>query len=139
MEPLFRDLPTQGNEDTRTVLTRLGEHFINVLLTPDSIALRRLVIAQALQPDIAERFWREGPQKMFDAIEAYLADATAAGRLNVKDPKAAAKHLVALYEAEVGVRGLLGIERGFTRQQVKQIIARAVDVFLAAYGPATGR
>jgi AcrR family transcriptional regulator len=134
MEPLFAELQQQGEDDARVVLTRLGEHFISTLLTPDSIALRRLVIAQTIQEDVAERFWTQGPQKMFDAIEGYLVASAKAGHLDVKNPKVAAKHLIALYEAEIGWRGLFGPDRNYSRQQIRQIIVRAVDVFLAAYG-----
>jgi AcrR family transcriptional regulator len=134
MEPLFAEMQQHGADDARVVLTRFGEHFISTLLTPESVALRRLVIAQTIQEDVAERFWTHGPKKMFDAIESYLIASAKAGRLDAKNPKVAAKHLIALYEAEIGWRGLFGADRNYTRQQIKQIVARAVDVFLAAYG-----
>jgi hypothetical protein len=49
-------------------------------------------------------------------------------------PDVAARHMLALYEAEAGWRGPPGAELTWDRAQIGAAVARAVDVFLAAYG-----
>lgn len=134
VNPAFEELRSQIDAEPRTVLIKLGERFVSAILTPEAIALRRLVIAQVAQPGVGERFWRLGPGQACDAMEGYLASATKAGRLNVSDPKVAAQHMLALYESELGWRWILGLQESFSRQHMKQAVARAVDVFLCAYG-----
>ncbi|HEU0200163.1 MAG TPA: TetR/AcrR family transcriptional regulator [Burkholderiaceae bacterium] len=135
IEPAFQELPTLGDEEPRALLTRLGERITAATLTPEAIALRRTVIAQATLSEVGQRFWKFGPQQAFDAMAAYLAAATKAGRLNVKDPQVAAQQILALYGVELEWRWLFGFQQSFTRQQIKQVVARAVDMFMAAYGP----
>jgi hypothetical protein len=42
--------------------------------------------------------------------------------------------LLSLYESELAWRGPSDKDRTVTRDQIKDIVARAVGVFLAAYG-----
>jgi AcrR family transcriptional regulator len=49
------------------------------------------------------------------------------------DAGIAADHLVALVQAEIMPRCLMGLQGTVTRGQIKQVVKRAVAVFLAAY------
>jgi AcrR family transcriptional regulator len=133
-EPAIKDLPSQGKEDPRTLLTHLGERYIEAIVTPEAAALKRLIFSQTTQPAAIEKFWEDGPQQMINTIKTYLEAATMAGRLNVKDAKVAAQHLLSLYESELAWRGPLDKDRTVTRDQINDMVARAVGVFLAAYG-----
>jgi AcrR family transcriptional regulator len=135
VEPAFLELPSLAHEEPRALLTRLGERFMAAVSTRNAIAVRRMVIAQSARSDVGQRFWEFGPQHGFEAMAAYLAAATEAGRLNVKDPQAAAQHIFALYGSEIDWRWLFGLQEDFTRAQIRQAVARAVDIFMAAHGP----
>jgi hypothetical protein len=127
-------LPSLAHEDPRSLLTQFGERFLSAILTPEAIGLKRLIIAHMTQSSVMERFWAAGPQKLIDSMETYLEAATTAGRLQVKEPKVAALQMLALYEAEVGWQSAPSPERTIPQKHIKQIVSRAVDVFLAAYG-----
>ncbi|MBE7426621.1 MAG: TetR/AcrR family transcriptional regulator [Ideonella sp.] len=136
--PAFQELPSLVQEDPRALLTRLGERLLAAITAPEAIAVRRMVIAEALKSDIGRQFWTHGPQQVLDSVAAYLAGATQAGRLEVKNPPAAAQHVLALFGSEIDWRWTFGVQNTFTRAQLKQAVARAVDVIMAAYGPRRG-
>jgi AcrR family transcriptional regulator len=133
VDPAFAELPAHAGEDPRTVLMQLGEHVLEGVTTPESIAVWRMVVGQSAKSDIGQRFWNQGPQPAVDAMAAYLAAATAAGRLSVADPKAAALHLMTLWSAELDWRWMFGFQERFTRAEIVPVVARAVDAFLQGY------
>lgn len=135
VEPMFQELPSLAREEPRVLLTKLGERLLVAITAPEAIAVRRMVIAEAAKSDIGRQFWKFGPQQATDAMEAYLAGATEAGLLDVKDPESAAQHVLALFSSEIDWRWIFGLQESFTRAQIKQAVARAVEVILAAYGP----
>lgn len=136
VDPAFEELPAQAHEEPRALLTRFGEHFMQGITTPESIALWRVVMSQAGQSDIGQRFWMQGPQPAMEALAVYLSAATAAGRLNVADPKSGAYHLVALFAAELDWRWMFGFQPGgFSQAEISQAVGRAVAVFLDGCGP----
>lgn len=134
VDPLLQELAAATHEDPARVLRQFGERCLAVTLTPEAIAMKRLIIAHMSAPELSKRFWILGPQRYIDAMESYLSAATKAGRLNVQDPKIAARQLAALYEAETNGGGLFAGGRVFTREYVKRIVARAIDAFMAMYG-----
>lgn len=134
VEPMFQELPSMAHENPRELLAKLGERLLVAITAPDAIAVRRMVIAEAAKSDIGRQFWKFGPQQAVDAMEVYLAKATALGLLDVKDPKSAAQHVLALLSSEIDWRWIFGLQQTFTRAEIKQAVTRAVDVFLAAYG-----
>jgi AcrR family transcriptional regulator len=135
LAPAFQDLASVIDEDPRDVLTRFGERILVSVVSPKALAARRMVIAEAMQSDIGKRFWVIGPQKNLNTIATYLANATKAGRLHVRDCHVATLHLISLYEAELAYRWLYGIQTIFTRKQIRAAVQHAVGVFLSAYGP----
>lgn len=129
-----QDMPSLATEDPRAVLQGLGEGILAAVLTPEAVALKRLVLAHMSNNEVGERFWALGPKQMIDTVERYLAAATCAGKLAVPAPHIAARQMLALYEAEASWRGPPGAELGWDRGQISAAVARAVDMFLAAYG-----
>jgi AcrR family transcriptional regulator len=134
VEPAFTELPSLADQEPRALLVRLGERVLTAVLMPEAIAARRMVIAESAASQIGARFWKFGPQQALDALTAYVGAATKAGRLKATNPQVAAQQLMALYSAELDWRWLFGLQDRFTRQQIKQSVAHAVDLFMAQYG-----
>jgi AcrR family transcriptional regulator len=134
VDAAYQDMPSLANHDPRDVLCRLGEGILKAILTPEAVALKRLIVAHITNNAAGERFFALGPQQVVNTVEQYLAAATRAGKLAVPMPDVAARHMLALYEAEAGWRGPPGAELTWDRAQIGAAVARAVDVFLAAYG-----
>jgi AcrR family transcriptional regulator len=130
----YMDLPSLAPEEPGPVLTRLGEHHIATIASPEVSAFKRLIAATMTDRDDAERFWELSNKRLVETIEAYLIGATEAGRLKVQNVRVAAQHLLALFEAEVNWSGPIGFPPKLTLEMVRQVAERAVKVFLAAYG-----
>jgi len=133
LEPVFVDLE-QSSGDIAMALQRYGEKFLAFLCDPESLAAQRMIIAEAGRSDIGKRFHQAGPKTGLDLVAKYLSAKMEEGVLRRSDASIAADHLVALMQAEIMPRCLMGLLGNVTRSQIKQVVKRAVAVFLAAYG-----
>ena len=67
--------------DVRASLTTLGRRFLDLVLSPDAIAVHRIIVAEVTRfPALGEVFWRAGPERTLRQIEAFMRRAAAAGR-----------------------------------------------------------
>src|SRR5208283_4896808 len=83
--------------DVRASLTVLGRSFLDLLLSPDAIALHRLILAEVARfPVLGEVFWQAGPERNLHQIETFLKSAAAAGALALSDTRLAAEQFVGL-------------------------------------------
>jgi AcrR family transcriptional regulator len=132
LEPAFADLE-QSADDVTATLQRFGEKFLAFICEPDAVSAQRMVIAEAGRSDIGRRFHEAGPKVGQDLIAKYLSAKMDEGILRRTDTRVGADHLVALLQAEIMPRCLLGLQATVTRAQIRQAVKRAVAVFLAAY------
>jgi hypothetical protein len=107
---------------------------IGFLVQPDALATQRMVLAEAGHSDIGQRVYEAGPGRGLEAVAAYLQAAMDAGQLRLADARIAAQHLFALFQAETMPLRMLGVQASTSRAHIRQVIERAVAVFLAAYG-----
>ncbi len=96
-------------------LQRYGEKFLSFLCKPESLAAQRMVIAEAGRSDIGQRFHDAGPKSGQDRIAKYLSAKMDEGMLRRADTHIAADQLVALLQAEIMPRCLLGLPATATR------------------------
>ena len=130
--PAYDEL-VSGSDDLLRVLRRFGEKFLSFVCTPEATGTYRLVVAHAGQSDIGRRFFELGPKPAQGLLAAYLQSEMEAGRLQPADASVAAMHLMALIGAEAHQPLLMGAMAAPTRQRIKQMVERAVTVFMAAY------
>ena len=130
---VYYDLPSHAPEEPGPVLTKLGEHHIATMASPEVSAIKRLVAATMTNRDEAERFWELSDKRLVETIETYLIAATEAGRFKIENARVASQHLLALYEAELIWSGPIGFST-LPPDMIRQAAGRAVQVFLAAYG-----
>jgi TetR/AcrR family transcriptional regulator, mexJK operon transcriptional repressor len=126
-----------GELDPRKVrasLTTLGRSFLGLLLSPDAIALHRLIVGEVGRfPALGEVFWRAGPQRNLAQIEAFLRAAVAAGGLDIADPCLAAEQFTGLVRGETQLRHLLRLDGEANSPNIGAIVDTAVDTFLRAF------
>src|SRR5215471_11479074 len=73
--------------DVRGSLAVLGRRFLELVLSPDAIALHRIITGEVTRfPVIGEIFWRAGPERQRVQIEVFLRNAAASGTLAFADP-----------------------------------------------------
>ena len=130
--PAYDEL-VPGGDDLPKVLRRFGEKLLTFICTPQAMGTYRMVAAQAGQSDIGRRFFELGMKRGEETVAAFLQSEMDGGRLRQADAPVAAMHLAALLSAETWHRMLMGAMVSPTRQQIKQIVDRAVAVFMAAY------
>jgi TetR/AcrR family transcriptional regulator, mexJK operon transcriptional repressor len=122
--------------DVRASLTTLGGRFLDLLLSPDAIALHRIILGEVSRfPALGEVFWHAGPKRNLGQIEAFLHAAAAAGSLEMADARLAAEQFVGLVRGETQLRYLLRLEGEAGQPKTCAVAAAAVDTFLRAFSP----
>src|SRR5215472_10581158 len=97
--------------DVRASLTVLGRRFLELILSPDGIALHRIISGEVSRfPMLGEIFWRAGPERQRIQIEAFLRSAAASGVLSFSDTRLAAEQFISLVRGEIQLRRLLRLE-----------------------------
>jgi TetR/AcrR family transcriptional regulator, mexJK operon transcriptional repressor len=120
--------------DAHTSLTALGCRFLDLLLSPDAIALHRIILGEVSRfPALGAVFWQAGPERNLTQIEEFLLDAAAVGALSISDTRRAAEQFVGLVRGEIQLRHLLRLEAAADRQKIHDIVAGAVDTFMLAF------
>ncbi|MGW0580924.1 TetR/AcrR family transcriptional regulator C-terminal domain-containing protein [Streptomyces sp. NPDC002920] len=122
---------TPPGTDLSETLTALGGHFAALVLTPQAIALHRLVTAEAARmPGVGRAFFEHGPAAGQGVLARYLRRARDAGEIEVADPVRAAAQL---YQAMLGdpqMRLLTNSPHKPDDAEVRESIATAVRIFL---------
>lgn len=109
------------------VVTELG-HFI---LSERTAALHRLVITEGrLAPELAQAFFRNGPQRAIRVVSASLV--AIAGRLGVRldDPGEHARMLLGMALGEYHMRLLFNVGRRPSLRAIEKRSRRAIAIFI---------
>ena len=105
----------------------------NCLCNRDGKALRKLIQAEGDRYPELFAVWREqGPGRTWPALAARFARLALAGHLALDDPDIAARHFMALVNAELQTTFMLGGTP--TEDEVLQSARNGVRAFLRAYG-----
>ncbi len=124
--------------DVRTSLAVLARRFLELLLSPDAIALHRIILGEVTRfPALGAVFWHAGPERNLVQIEVFLAAAAAAGSLDIADTRLAAEQFVGLVRGEIQLRHLLRLEAAAGETGIRAAVAPAVDTFLRAFASGT--
>jgi AcrR family transcriptional regulator len=133
----YFDRFSAGELDPRNVrasLTILGRRFLELILSPDAIALHRIIVGEVTRfPMLGEVFWRAGPERERVQIEGFLRSAAAAGALTLPDPRLAAEQFVTLVRADVQLRQLLRLEATPGDREIEIFVEGAVGTFIRAF------
>ncbi len=123
-------------DDLRTALTELARRYLDGVLQPRVLALRRLVIAEAERfPDLARGYYEQAPARAIQLIAGHLRDLADRGLLQVSDPDFAAAHFAYLTLAIPQDRAQFCPGERPGEAERNRIAAEAVRVFLAADQP----
>jgi AcrR family transcriptional regulator len=132
--PAFEELD-EKSPDLRDALLPVAEKLVTFLLSPDAIAVHRMVMSEAGRSNIGQHFYLNGRQRGLGYIAAFLERASKIGKIRRCEFAVAATHLVALMESELLPPVHFGLARPApTRLEIRQSTERAIDVFLSAYG-----
>jgi AcrR family transcriptional regulator len=122
------EAPLPGDKVADVLLT-MGRSMVSAALVPESIAINRIVIAQAIRfPDLAHMVHREGWQRSNASIAAVLDHFARDGQLVVEDSEMAADLFLSLVVGRLSRLAMLGIT--IDPEQVDRRVEAAVSVFL---------
>lgn len=118
------------------ILRQLGRRFLENILSPHTLAVFRVVAAEAHRfPALGRTIYETGPAPARLALAGYFRDLTRKGRLKVKHPEIAADQFFGALLGGIHFRQLLAVEEPPTPRKIETWVDVAVDAFLAAYTP----
>jgi AcrR family transcriptional regulator len=128
--------PFSEGDELAQYLTNYAYRQLTVVMSPQVMQLRRLVIGEASRfPELAKALFDGGPKRALAALAATFADLAGRGLLVLDDPKLAASQFNWLIMGEPLNRVmLLGDVAIPTAPALRRHAAAGVRMFLAAYG-----
>ncbi|WP_444900999.1 TetR/AcrR family transcriptional regulator [Microbulbifer sp. SSSA007] len=129
--PIF-DL--EEGDSVAEVLERIGQAFLSMVDSEDSIRLLRLLCALAAQESkLAQLFFDAGPQQILKDIEQLLRRATEMGKLRVEDPAEAAEDFMGILLGCRHMRVLIGCCEVQAEEERRERVRKAVALFMRGY------
>jgi TetR/AcrR family transcriptional repressor of mexJK operon len=122
--------------DIEASLMSIAIRFLDLVLSPEAIALNRIIIAEVIRfPALGAVFWDAGPERTRAQIEGFLRRAAAAGSLAIANPRLAAEQFIALARGEIHLRSLLRLEDPGDPAGLREAAQHTVATFLRAFAP----
>lgn len=121
--------PALGNRrGLAATLSSFARTYLDVLLEPHSLALYRMVMAEAARfPDLGQGFFQRGPGRVAAQLADYLRQES---RDSASVPvELQAREFLSLARADLHLRALLGVDIADAATRAA-VVARAVEVFL---------
>lgn len=119
--------------DIEASLTTIAWRFLDLVLSPEAIALNRIIIGEVTRfPVLGEVFWAAGPERIRVQVEAFLRRAAAAGALVAPDPRLGAEQFISLVRGEIHWRSLLCLAEPDDPAALQAAASAAVATFLRA-------
>ncbi|MBX6752463.1 MAG: TetR/AcrR family transcriptional regulator [Micromonosporaceae bacterium] len=137
-EALQRELDTASRDDPRESIRSIARSLATIILAPQVVRLRRVVIAETDRfPDLAAEWYRLGPGQTVERLAAYLGDLDG---LSIPDLRVAAEQLLWLVVSEP-LNRLMFAPSGTTVSpaEIERTASHAFDAFWRAYGPDNDR
>lgn len=120
----------------RDALVLVADAFVRLTLQPETVAMQRLVVAEAGRfPELGRIYYEAGPAVILDRLAGFLAGAARRGQLRPLDePVLAAGQFLQMTKGHLQLRLLLAMPVGDLETCIPRHVAIAVDTFLRAYG-----
>jgi TetR/AcrR family transcriptional repressor of mexJK operon len=118
----------------RRQLVEIGRRFVALILSPEAVALHRMMTAQPSEK-MARLFWEAGPQVLTSDLTQFFESEVAAGALEMKDAHRAASQFYCLLKGEPHARMSFGCGGMPSAKELEHHVQATVDTFLRAYGP----
>ena len=133
-EQLVGALFRAGETTLADGLNELGLRYQEIVLDPRRVSMQRVLIAQAQQfPDLARRFFENGPGYVRKRLAEYLQNEADKGRLDVPDANEAAEQFLGLVKGADQLAALLAVGEPLNAENRAKRVSNAVDAFLKIY------
>ncbi|BEV16579.1 TetR/AcrR family transcriptional regulator [Herbaspirillum sp. DW155] len=132
-EEMFMSL--RNEDELRSGLLRLAEHYLAVVFRPEIVAVKRLAMYYAGRSELGPMLYERGPKRGWTRIAEFIEVKMKAGQLQPDDPWIASMQLRALMEAEWMEMRMLDVVTDIPAAKLKASAQRAVDAFICLYQP----
>ncbi|NRQ40818.1 TetR/AcrR family transcriptional regulator [Nonomuraea sp. NN258] len=125
------------SDDLERDLGKLARQFLDALMQPELLRLRRLVIAEADRfPELGRTWYELGFERSLTTLSDCFARLKTRGLLGLEDPDTAADHFVGmLLWVPVNKVMFAGTEARYAEADLDRLAASATAAFLRAYAP----
>lgn len=131
---LLDHMPELG-DDPHAALTEIGVGLCTLILSPDVMAISRLVVAESERfPELGHVFYETGPRQGELRLQAHFERAIAQGHLRPGDTMRLARRFKNLCLGDLFDRRMWGIIPRPDAETLKSSVEEAVFIFLCAYG-----
>lgn len=124
------ELMQSSDEDVPVLMRRIGIGYLEVMRLPHALAITRTAVAEGANAELGAMLYDRGPRRALDRIAEFLTRLIDQRRLRRVDPRIAALHLKALFDAGFREQLLFGATPELS---IEEGVDAAVDVFLRAY------
>ncbi len=136
MTSALRATVVTSHAELRAALTGLACRYIDGVLQPHVLALRRLIIAEAERfPDLARAYFEQAPARAIEVVADLLRAYAERGLLAADDPGLAAAHFAYLTLGIPQDRAQFFPGDRPSPAERDRLASEAVRIFLAAYAP----
>ncbi len=114
-------------------LGEIGHRFHELLASDDSIALHRMLLADARNAErLGPQFWQASGERILASLDTFLRAAVARGELDIDDTREAASQFVSLLKGQINLRMLCGPLDCVHHDDARHVDS-VVTMFLRAY------
>lgn len=135
---LLESLPAvaDSGSDPEVALRAIATRLLELMLTPEFVARFRVVMAESGRfSELAELYYRSGPERATTCLADYLARLHRNGLLNVPEPSLAASQFFGMIWGGLFLRHVLGVDSPPNSEDLERHVQTAVRGFLIAHRP----
>lgn len=112
-------------------LSTIANIFLDVVLSPRTIALHRLIVAEALRaPEAAKSFFEAAPATAYNCLAEYFTWAEDAGLIVPGNAQTRAKIFLDALTGDLQLRSLLGLGKPASKAERKHLITETISIFI---------
>ena len=135
VSPLF-DMDLK-HKPLKEALSTLSKVFLDVLLAPRTIALHRLIVAEALRaPEAARSFFDAAPGTAYGCLTEYFTWAQETGVITPGDANTRARIFLDALTGDLQLRCLLGLAKRPSKAEKEHLTAETIAIFINGLSPA---
>ena len=120
--------------DSRAILKQFAIKYLELILTPEIITIRRMMVYNAERSKLGCLYYENGPKRGVQTIADFIELAMVRGQLRQADPWLSALQFRMLIEVEWLEGCMLGVITTVSANKIKESVDRALDAFYRIYG-----
>lgn len=134
-ELMGTDMPAMDPLKPKQALTAIGRAFLRLIRDDQVVQHHRILFGlRDAHPEVRQAFHDQGPDRMCQALAAYLAEATRQGSLKVRQPTLAANQFMGLFLGLGQLRHLLNLGKPGEPED-EALLKANVALFLKGHEP----